>query len=553
MTITKLADELIHVLLDAHPITASLLGIRDREDLLTDYSEAGESAVAGRLETIRARAEAADPAQLTADDRIARAVILQQADAELAAIAARGVEYTVADSFFSAAVGTLSRLSMIGIAEQSHAEGYLDRLSGLPALLSTLTERHRAGIAAGRTPVRRLAGLAVEHFSRYLGAPEADPLRRPGLDSGIDTAAFVARRDRLLNEVVYPGVARYRDTVAAEICPSGRADDQAGLCWLPDGEVYYARLVRSHTTTGRSPQELHSTGLEVLARLAEEYAAIGARVFGTSDVGEILSRLRTDPAMRWRDGDELLSAARAAVERAEQVAPHWFGRLPSQGCVVEAVPATDGPGAPVAYYMQPAMDGSRPGVYFANTYDAQKRDRYSAEAIAFHEAVPGHHFQLTIAQELTELPLLRRLASITAFNEGWGLYAERLADEMELYSDDVAKLGMLSEDSLRACRLVVDTGLHAKGWSRQQAVDFMLAHTATPEVEIVSEVDRYISSPGQALAYMVGRLEIQRIRASAEAALGNRFDVRAFHDVVLGNGQLPMGALDEVVRTWAAR
>lgn len=235
------------------------------------------------------------------------------------------------------------------------------------------------------------------------------------------------------------------------------------------------------------------------------------------------------------------------------MAPQWFGRLPSQSCVVEAVPAAEAPGAPGAYYMQPAMDGSRPGTYFANTHEAEKRDRYSAEAVAFHEAVPGHHFQLTIAQELSDLPLLRRLASVTAFDEGWGLYAERLADEMGLYSDDVAKLGMLSEDSLRACRLVVDTGLHAKGWSRQQAVDFMVANTATSRVEIETEVDRYISAPGQALAYMVGRLEIQRIRAAAQATLGGRFDLRAFHDLVLGNGPLPMGVLDEVVGTWAAR
>jgi uncharacterized protein (DUF885 family) len=256
--------------------------------------------------------------------------------------------------------------------------------------------------------------------------------------------------------------------------------------------------------------------------------------------------------MRWRDGEELLEAARAAITRAEKAAPQWFGVLPSQGCTVQPVPDTEAPGAPAAYYLPPALDGSRPGIYFANTYKAQERDRHIAEAVAFHEAVPGHHFQLTRAQELTDLPLLRRLSPFTAYAEGWGLYAERLADEMGLYSGDVARLGMLAEDSVRAARLVVDTGLHAKGWSRQRVVDFLRANTTMSDVEIRTETDRYISAPGQALAYMTGRLEIQRIRAGAEQALGDRFDIRAFHDTVLGSGALPLSVLDEVVRAWVA-
>jgi uncharacterized protein (DUF885 family) len=216
------------------------------------------------------------------------------------------------------------------------------------------------------------------------------------------------------------------------------------------------------------------------------------------------------------------------------------------------VPADDAPGAPGAYYMPPAMDGTRPGTYFANTYRATERHRHISEATAFHEAVPGHHFQITIAQELTDLPLLRRLAPITAYEEGWGLYSERLADEMGLYSDPVARLGMLNEDSMRAARLVVDTGLHAQGWSRQQAVDYMRTATPMAQVEIESEVDRYIADPGQALAYMVGRLEIQRIRADAARTLGDRFDIRGFHDTVLGGGPLPLTVLSDVVAEWAA-
>jgi uncharacterized protein (DUF885 family) len=216
------------------------------------------------------------------------------------------------------------------------------------------------------------------------------------------------------------------------------------------------------------------------------------------------------------------------------------------------VPDAEAPGAAGAYYTAPALDGSREGTYWANTYKATERDRYGSESITFHEAIPGHHFQIALALELTDLHLLRRVASVTAYAEGWGLYAERLADEMGLFSSDLTRLGMLAEDSIRAARLVVDTGLHAMGWTRQQTVEYLRAKTVMSEVEIQSETDRYIEDPGQALAYMVGRLEIQRLRRRSEHDMGAAFDLKAFHDVVLGNGPLPMAVLDEVVATWAA-
>jgi uncharacterized protein (DUF885 family) len=219
---------------------------------------------------------------------------------------------------------------------------------------------------------------------------------------------------------------------------------------------------------------------------------------------------------------------------------------------VEAIPDAEAPGAPSAYYLPPAMDGTRPGTYRANTHRADERDRYTSESVAFHEAIPGHHLQMAIAQEHTEIPLVRRLAVITAYTEGWGLYAERLADEMGLYSGAVARLGMLADDSLRAARLVVDTGLHSKGWSREVVVEFLAANTALPRVEIESETDRYIADPAQALAYMVGRMHINRLRDDAQRALGSRFDITAFHDTLLENGALPLDVLESVVREWVA-
>lgn len=551
----RLAEDMLAVAFDASPVTATLVGVRDRDDRLPDYSEGGDAVHRSRAAELLARAEAVDPATLTSADRITVAVVRQQAIEACDQVEIRAVEYTITDGFGAAVAELLRLLPMVGITEPAHAEGYLARLAGLPAMLATLADRHRTGIAAGRLPVRPLAQAAADQLERYLASPQTDPLRRPGPPDGDGEragywAGFRSERDRLLRERVHPAVGRYREVLATEVVPHGRPAERPGLCWLPDGEAHYGRLVRLHTTTDRTPTQLHRTGQEVIAALAGEYVELGARVFGTGDLDQIFARLREDPALRWRDGEELLAAARDTVTRAEQAAPDWFGRLPQQRCRVEPVPDSDAPGAPPAYYMQPALDGTRPGTYFANTYRAGDRYRYTAEATAFHEAVPGHHFQRTFAQELTELPLVRRLARATAYTEGWGLYCERLADEMGLYSTDLARLGMLCLESMRAGRLVVDTGLHALGWSRQQAVDYLRSHTPMSTVEVATEVDRYIAGPGQALAYLVGRLEIQRLREAAERALGGRFDVRRFHDTVLGGGPLPLDILAQVVDAW---
>ncbi|MFC7618601.1 DUF885 domain-containing protein [Actinokineospora soli] len=484
----------------------------------------------------------------TGQDAITLKVVAQQAEATVDSIDARLTEHTVTDLFVGPAAGLLSFLPMIVLPDADRAASYLGRLRAIPEHLDAFAQRHREGVGNGRVPVRRGVDNAVAHLDRYLAA-DADPLAAQALAG--DDRGFTAERERVLADVVRPAFAAYRAVLADELAEHGRPDEKSGLCWLPDGEDAYARLSRVHTTTDRTPDELHQTGLDVIAGLREEYAELGEKLFGTRDQAEIFRRLIEDPAMRWRDADELLDDARACIERAEAVAPQWFGRLPSQRCQVEPVPATEAAGAPAAYYMQPSLDGVRPGVYFANTHEAEKRDRFLSQVTAFHEAVPGHHFQLTIAQEL-DLPLLRRIADVNAYAEGWGLYTERLAEEMGLYTDDVARIGMLAMDSLRASRLVVDTGLHAKGWSRDRALGYMRDNTPLSTVDITAEVDRYIAYPGQALSYMVGRLEIQRIRRAAEQRLGDRFDIRGFHDTVLGNGALPLSVLDEVVRDWAS-
>lgn len=562
-TATVLADEMLDAINEWQPLVATLIGFRDRDDRLGDYSEAGDAATAARFADIVARTRALDPAEMSATDRLTRAVIEEHGRAVLDQLAARTVEYTITPLYVAPAAQLLFGLPMIGIRQPAHADGYLARLRAIPGVLGTLAERHRGGVAAGRLPVRRLVDAAVAHLDRYLANRDSNPLRRPGSPAGsgdpgpaggpADAAAFVAERDRLVDGEVRAAFAAYRAVLAEEVAPRARPEDRSGLCWLPDGERTYDQLIRAHTTVARPAEELHRTGLELIERLAEEYRSIGARVFGRIELPDLFERLRTDPDLRWRDGSEILTTARAAVARAEAVAPQWFGRLPRQRCMVEEVPADEAPDAPGGNYLSAAMDGSRPAIYFANTHRARERDRYSAEAVAFHEVIPGHHVQVALAQELTDLPALHRVVQFNAFAEGWGLYAERLADEMGLYSGDLARLGMLTADSWRAARLVVDTGIHALGWDRRRVIDFLRTNTPASGVEIEQETDRYIAAPGQALAYMVGRLEIERIRDRARHALGERFDLRDFHDAVLASGELPLGVLAQVIDEWLAR
>ncbi|GAB3152071.1 hypothetical protein GCM10027258_52410 [Amycolatopsis stemonae] len=546
--VTELADEFVEALFAADPLTPALLGIRPAEPGLPDLSAEAEAAHRARLAEFAERARALDTAGLSAEDRVTRDVLIATAEDRIAGIDSRMAEFTVTDVFVAPAASLLVALPMTTVTAGEAAEAQLGRLAAVPEFLRQAARRHAEGIERGLVPVAHLVDAAVAHLDRYLADPAADPLRRqPAPDE-----EFGRRRDELLADVVRPAFAEYREFLATEVKPHGRPADRPGLKWLPGGEETYARLAKVHTTTDRTPEELHRTGLDIIDSLAAEYRELGQRVFGTDDLAEIFRRLRTDPALRWTGAEELLETARTAVARATAEAPKWFGTVPSQPCLVEPVPEEAAPGAPPAYYLRPAADGSRPGIYFANTHEATERFRHSAESTAYHEAVPGHHFQLSVATGLTELPLLRRIGSFTAYTEGWGLYSERLADEMGLYSDDVARLGMLTADSMRAGRLVVDTGLHALGWSRQQAVDYLAEHTPMARVEIEAETDRYIAWPGQALAYMVGRLEIQRIRAGAEERLGSRFDIRAFHDLVLAGGALPLSALASAVDDWVA-
>jgi uncharacterized protein (DUF885 family) len=331
------------------------------------------------------------------------------------------------------------------------------------------------------------------------------------------------------------------------VLPVARTDEQAGVCHLPNGEDAYGGLLWTATSTKLTPAVIHQIGLEQFARLDDEYAALGRVVFGLDDPVQIRDRLRSDRTLRYTNAVEIAEDARAVLTRAEAEAQRWFTRLPRSGCAFVAVDV-----GPMAYYTGPSPDGSRGGTFYCNISDPSAWARFQLEVTTFHEAVPGHHFQLALANELDLHPIVGEL-EVTSYAEGWGLYAERFADEMSLYSSPLQRMGMLTMDSLRAARLVADTGLHALGWTRDRAIEFVWSHTAQDRAGAEMEVDRYISDPGQATSYMIGRLELDQLRRHAHASLGEHFSIQQFHDVVLGQGMTPLDVLARTIDSWIER
>jgi uncharacterized protein (DUF885 family) len=550
-TVIDLADRILSAVFDAEPIEGTLAGLREYDAKLGDISRPAQEALAARRDAIRQETLALDSKVLDQQDTITRSVILAVADWADDMDAAEAFDYTVAAFPVSPSSMLLAYVRMVVVTNAVEAVAYLERLRAIPRYLEQAEDRLRYGREHGILPVAHLVQMAIDQIDLFL-ASEPCPLAIEPPAGWDVAAAWVRERDDVIDAVVKTAFTRHRDILIADALPSGRSTDEVGLVYLPDGLERYRRLARAHTTTDRTPEDLHQTGLDLVAGIHEEFVALGLEIFGLGELPDIFARLNTDPSLRWTSSQEILDAAEAAVRRAEVASVDWFGRLPAAICELEAIPELEAAGAPAAYYMSPALDGSRPGTYYANVDRPQERTTFDLESVAYHEAVPGHHFQISLALELKDLPLLRQLPMFNAYAEGWGLYSERLADEMGLYSSPLQRMGMLSADAWRAARLVVDTGMHAFGWSRQSAVDYLMTNTPVAPIEVEAEIDRYIAMPGQALGYMAGRLEIESLRKKAELGLGEGFDIKAFHDTVLGFGGLPLAVLDDVVETWIA-
>ena len=547
----RLADEYWDAALAADPVQGTAIGEHRYGDRLSDISPAAQSAAAARFERIRA-AVGAVPTPDDPEERLTLAALGQAADDRLAMLSADSRAFTV-DAMNGPQTLFLDIPSFQPLRNAADGEAMLARWSAMGPWVDQQIAELRRGLGEGRAPVagsvRRVIAQLDELLARPVDEwPLLDPLQAPHADwSDVAWRAFETGLAVAVRYELRPAFARYRAFLADEALPRARDEAHVGICHLPGGGEIYRRLARAHTTTSRTPREIHETGLAEIARIDAEIVELGGRVLGTRDLPSTLAALRGDPSVHFANGEEIVAVAEASLARALAAIPDWFGRLPQAPCEVVRMRAHEEQHSTIAYYREPPLDGSRPGRYYINTYAPGTRPRYEAEALAFHEAVPGHHLQIAIGQEVEALPAFRKHAETTAFVEGWGLYAERLSDEMGLYSGDLDRIGMLSYDAWRASRLVVDTGIHAQAWSRTAAIDFMLAHTALAENNIANEVDRYIGWPGQALAYKIGQLEIRALRAEAAAALGSAFDVRRFHDAVLGHGALPLSVLRDSV------
>ncbi len=360
-----------------------------------------------------------------------------------------------------------------------------------------------------------------------------------------------ATYDAVREATLVPLLKEYRDFLRETVLPAARPPEAASLTALANGSACYAALIRKYTTRDLSPDAIHATGLTALEGIHAEFQALGTALWEEAALDAIFDRLRTDPALFFDTEASVEAQAVQSLAAAAAAMPAFFDPLPAAECTVRPIPDYEAPYTTIAYYRPAAPDGSRPGIYFVNTWAPTTRPRHEAQVLAFHESIPGHHLQIAIAQELPETPLFRKHLDATVFVEGWALYTERLADEMGLYTTDLDRMGMLSFDAWRAARLVVDTGLHHKGWSREQAEQFLRDNTPLALNNIHNEVDRYITWPGQALAYKTGQLEIWRLRREAETALGADFDLKGFHQAVLGSGPVPLALLEQQVHNWA--
>lgn len=546
--VNALADRFWESVLELSPTTATQYGDERYDDRLEDPGPEGRAKMRTILERTRAEADAIPADRLTVEDRITRDMLLvvceigiEEDDQKIHQL--RAVDQINGPQTVLAQVAQFQRADT-----PERVERFLARLRAYAPYMAAYTQILRDGIASGLTAPRIVAERTIEQLERLLAIP-LDQAILPAMAQVASDADRERIRD-VVRDVVYPADAGYLRVLRDEYLSHTRTEP--GLWSAPNGEALYRTQIRFWTTLDISPQEVHRIGLEELETIRAEMREISRAAGFGDDILAYRNHLAADPANHSATPEGLLDRARADIERALALAPRYFGRLPKADCEVRAVESFKEQDSPFAYYFPPAIDGSRPGIYYANTYDLPSRLFTTLATTTYHEAVPGHHFQIALEMENPDLNAFRRLGSRMAggaYVEGWGLYSERLADEMGLFQSDGERFGMLVAQAWRAARLVVDSGLHALRWTRQQSIDF-LRDAGLTETDALIETDRYIVWPGQALTYKLGQRQIERLRAEISARDGDRFDLREFHDQVLGHGSLPLATLARELPNW---
>lgn len=537
----------------AAPTWASYRGERARDGELPDLSAEARGRHDAVLREILDAARAIDPATLDDRDGLVRDTLIERLAHHFADREACGKHAWVVDQLYGPQswLGELPSYHVIDGAQR--ARDLVARYRAFPTLFGQHIDNLRGGLKAGRTAARINITRVIEQLDRMLAVPlvEDQLLTRPLAQAAKLEAppypAFEAELRAAVEGPVRGALTAYRAVLVDEILPAGRS--APGIGGLPGGAACYAAAIAYHTGLKHDAETIHRIGLDEVARIRAEMGAI-ARELGHADVDAALAALAADPAQTLASEQALLDHNTALLDRARAVLPQAFGRLPKTAIELKAMEAYRAPESPAAYYYAAPDDGSRPAYYLLNTHRPETRLLYKMPALAWHEAIPGHHLQIALAKESAGLPAFMQNTGFTAFTEGWALYAEKLADELGLYRTPAERMGALTYEIWRAARLVVDTGLHHQGWSRQQAIDYLQTHTGHAPGEVVNEIDRYIVWPGQALAYKLGQLEISALRAEAEAALGARFELKAWHDQLLKDGAIPLSVLRPRMTGW---
>jgi uncharacterized protein (DUF885 family) len=541
--------------LKENPLLATRTGDHRYDDRLPSMTQSDLERRAAAARDLLARLQAIERAALPAPDRVSYAMFERGLRDDLASDSFRTYRTPItSDSGFHTGISRLPQ--EVPLLTVKDYENYIARLRAVPAYFTQHVAFMREGLRTRFTlPRVALEGYDTTIRPHVVTDPSQSVFFKPfeAFPAGVpaaERARLSAAGREAITSAVVPAYRALLSFFTEEYLPGARAT--IGASDLPEGKAYYAWLVRYYTTVDTTPEEVHRKGLTETERIRREMDEVIRKTSFKGSFAEFLEFLRTDPRFYAKSPEELLKQASWIAKRMDGKLPSLFGRLPRQPYGVEPVPDDLAPKYTSGRYVGAPLDGTRAGTYWVNTHALESRPLYALESLTLHEAVPGHHLQGALAQEMEGLPPFRRYSYVNAFGEGWGLYCERLGLEAGFYTDPYSDFGRLTYEMWRACRLVVDTGIHAMGWTRQRAIDYMAERTALSRHEITTEVDRYISWPGQALAYKMGELKIRELRARAEKALGSRFDVRAFHDAVLANGTVPLDVLERQIDDFIA-
>lgn len=555
VALRKLLDEQWEYTLKHGPEFASILGDRRYNDQVSDYSEAAVKAELADTRNFLRRFEAIRDTAFSEQEQLNRDLMIKSLRDTVDSAKFKNHQMPV-NQMGGIHLTAAQIPSLLPFATVKDYDDYVVRLRKFPRQMDDTIANMRKGMAAKMMPPKFLLEKVADQAEEIAKTPAdtspfAVPLQKlPSTFSDSEKERIRTDVIAAIRSSILPSYEKFAKFVRDEYAPKGRVD--VGVWALPDGKERYAFQVRLQTTTNLTPEEIHQIGLNEVARIEGEMLRI-AKSLGFDDLQTFNKSLETNEHVRVKNGDELVNLYRQYVGQMYAKLPQLFGRLPKASLEIQPTPSFRETSAAGADYNTGAPDGSRPGRVYVNTYEANTRKTLPVESTSYHEGVPGHHMQLSIQQELTDLPPFRQQGGETSFIEGWALYSERLGKEVGFYQDPYSDYGRLNDEMLRAIRLVVDTGLHSKKWTREQVVQFFHDHSAIDEVEIQSETDRYIVWPGQALAYKIGQLKILELRERAQKELGDKFDIRAFHDEVLGAGALPMQLLEDRIVNWIAR